>query len=84
MLCRQSDVKSCTDKEKAPEQMHCHRMLGCVFINHDNNSYQVVGFPVMQEKVLGLATVLDFLGFIIDTMSMEIRLLLRSCHALSR
>ena len=33
-----------------------------------------VGFPVMQEKVLGPATVLDFLGFIIDTTSMEIRL----------
>lgn len=28
----------------------------------------------MQEKVLGLAMVLDFLGFIIDTTSMEIRL----------
>ena len=35
---------------------------------------QVVGFPVMQEKVLGPATVIDFLGFIIDTVSMEIRL----------
>ena len=33
-----------------------------------------VGLPVMQEKVLGPATVLDFLGFIIDTVSMEIRL----------
>ena len=33
-----------------------------------------VGFPVMQEKVLGPATELDFLGFIIDTVAMEIRL----------
>ena len=28
----------------------------------------------MQEKVLGPATVIDFLGFVIDTVSMEIRL----------
>ena len=46
--------------------------------------YQAVGFPIMREEVLGLSTVLNFLGFIIDTMSMEIRLLLRNCHALSR
>ena len=33
-----------------------------------------VGFPVMTEKVFGPSTILEFLGFIIDTMSMEIRL----------
>ena len=33
-----------------------------------------VGFPVMAEKVKGPSTVIDFLGFLIDTMAMEIRL----------
>ena len=33
-----------------------------------------VGFPVMSEKVVGPSTVIDFLGFIIDTLAMEIRL----------
>ena len=33
-----------------------------------------VGFPVMSEKVVSLSTVFDFLGFVIDTLAMEIRL----------
>lgn len=33
-----------------------------------------VGFPVMAEKVVGPSTVIDFLGFLIDTTAMEIRL----------
>ena len=37
---------------------------------HGLHLCRTVGFPVMQEKVLGPATVLDFLGFIIDTVSM--------------
>ena len=35
---------------------------------------QELGFPVMSEKVVGPATIIDFLGFIIDTLAMEIRL----------
>ena len=35
---------------------------------------QEVGFPVMSEKVVGPATEIDFLGFVIDTQAMEIRL----------
>ena len=35
---------------------------------------QVMGFPVMREKVVGPAMVIDFLGFVIDTTTMEIRL----------
>ena len=33
-----------------------------------------LGFPIMHEKVIGPSTLLDFLGFLIDTMTMEIRL----------
>ena len=33
-----------------------------------------MGFPVISEKVVGLATIIDFLGFIIDNLAMEIRL----------
>ena len=33
-----------------------------------------VGFPVISEKVVGPSTVIDFLGFIIDTLAMEFRL----------
>ena len=35
---------------------------------------EVLGFPVMSEKVVGPSTVLEFLGFVIDTAAMEIRL----------
>ena len=35
---------------------------------------QVMGFPAMREKIVGPATVIDFLGFVIDTTAMEIRL----------
>ena len=35
---------------------------------------QEMGFPVMQEKVFGPTTILDFLGILIDTNSMELRL----------
>ena len=35
---------------------------------------RIMGFPVMREKAVGPATVIDFLGFIIDTMTMELRL----------
>ena len=33
-----------------------------------------VGFPVMKEKVVGATTLIEFLGFLIDTSVMEIRL----------
>ena len=33
-----------------------------------------VWFPVMSEKVVSPSTVIDFLGFVIDTLAMEIRL----------
>ena len=52
-----------------PGSEACSRAL-----DHGLRLCRTVGFPVMQEKVLGPATVLDFLGFIIDTVSMEIRL----------
>ena len=35
---------------------------------------QDVGFPVLQEKVFGPTTVLDFLGILVNTDSMELRL----------
>ena len=34
----------------------------------------LLGFPVMTEKVFGPSTTLEFLGFLVDTISMEIRL----------
>ena len=52
-----------------PGSESCSRAL-----DHGLRLCRTVGFPVMQEKVLGPATVLDFLGFIMDTVSMEIRL----------
>ena len=33
-----------------------------------------LGFPVMFEKVVGPATIIDFLGFIVDMLAMKIRL----------
>lgn len=33
-----------------------------------------LGFPIMTEKVFGHSTVLEFLGFLINTVAMEIRL----------
>ena len=35
---------------------------------------QELGLPVMQEKVVGPSTVLDFLGIVIDSNKMELRL----------
>ena len=34
----------------------------------------LLGFPVMTEKVFGPSAILEFLGFVIDTLAMEIRL----------
>ena len=31
-----------------------------------------VGFPIMKEKVVGATTLIEFLGFLIDTRAMEI------------
>ena len=49
--------------------LQCGRALNLALL-----LYQELGFPVMPDKVVGLATIIDFLGFIVDTLAMEIRL----------
>jgi hypothetical protein len=42
----------------------------------------LLGFPVMAEKVSGPSTIIDFLGFVINTNAMEIRLPEEKLHHL--
>ena len=52
-----------------PNADTCRRSLDLAL-----HTCEVLGFPVMSEKVVGPSTVLEFLGFVIDTAAMEIRL----------
>ena len=42
----------------------------------------ILGFPVMSEKVFGPSTSLEFLGFLVDSIAMEIRLPEAKLHQL--
>ena len=53
----------------SPDSDSCERSLDLAL-----RMCSLLGFPVMTEKVFGPSTSLEFLGFLVDTVSMEIRL----------
>ena len=53
----------------SPDSNSCGRSLDLAL-----RMCSLLGFPVMTEKVFGPSTSLEFLGFLLDTIAMEIRL----------
>ena len=64
-----SSSSSITLMISCPGSDNCKRSLDLAL-----HMYSLLGFPVMTEKVFGLSTSLEFLGFLVDTIAMEIRL----------
>ena len=62
-----------------PNADTCRRTLDLALALH---TCEVLGSPVMSEKVVGPSTVLEFLGFVIGTAAMEIRLPEEKLHHL--